>query len=176
MHRFFPTLMCVLLLGTLSGQVVAIDAAQVAKDKQSTTGLYFTSQEAAAHMQANGETTLFVDVRDPAEIFTVGMPSVADANVPFKRIALDKWDDKRGTFGLVGNPDFASGVGERLKAKGLAADDAIILICGSGKRAAKAASVLKEAGYSRVYSVVDGYKGWQKEGLAWSKKLDRAKM
>ena len=72
--------------------------------KRSTAGLYFTSKEASAHMTTNSKSTLFVDVRDPAEIFTVGMPASANTNVPFKRINLKKWDKKKSTFKLPTNP------------------------------------------------------------------------
>ena len=49
-------------------------------------------------------------------------------------------------------------------------------MCGSGKRSAKAATALTKAGYSNVYTIIDGYKGWQKSNLKWSKKLDKSKM
>ena len=171
--RYF-VLLCV--VGTTFSNAYAIEEANVPKDKRSTTGLYFTSKEASVHMATNSKSTLFVDVRDPAEIFTVGMPLSANTNVPFKRIDLNEWDNKKSTFKLPKNPDFAKDVDARLKAKGLNSNDTIILICGSGKRAAKAASVLKKSGYTNVYSVMDGYTGWQKSNLKWSKKLDKGKM
>ena len=158
------------------GNAYAVDESKVPQEKRSTTGLYFTSQEAAAHMLSDGKSTLFVDVRDPAEVFTVGMPADADTNIPFKRINLSMWDNEKSTFKLVGNPDFAKEVGDHLKVKGLGHNDTVILICGSGKRAAKAASALKKSGYTKVYSVIDGYKGWQAANLKWSKKLDKHKM
>lgn len=37
------------------------------------TGLYLTSQEASVHMTKNAKSTLFVDIRDPAEILSVGI-------------------------------------------------------------------------------------------------------
>ena len=163
-------------VGTTFSNAYAIEESKVPKEKRSTTGLYFTSIEASAHMTTNSKSTLFVDVRDPAEIFTVGMPASANTNVPLKRINLKKWDKKKSTFKLPKNPNFAEDVDDRLTAKGLSSNDTIILICGSGKRAAKAASVLKKSGYTNVYSVMDGYKGWQKSNLKWSKKLDKGKM
>ena len=159
-----------------SGQVLAIDASKVSKDKQSTTGLYFTSQEASDHMAKSGKSTLFVDIRDPVEIFTVGMPTAVDTNVTFKWVNPAAWDEKKSTFAFKNNPAFSKDIGARLKAKGLTATDNIILICGSGKRATKAASALQKAGFSKVYSVVDGYTGWQKANLKWSRKLDKEKV
>ena len=176
MKHLMKNFMLILTAFTIFSNAYAIDESKVPEDKRSATGKYFTSKEASAHMMANSKSTLFVDVRDPAEIFTVGMPTSADTNVPFKRIDLKKWDEKKSTFKLVGNPDFAKDVGAHLKTKGLSSNDTIILMCGSGKRAAQAANALKKSGYTNVYSIVDGYKGWQKSNLEWSKKLDKAKM
>lgn len=159
-----------------SSHIFAIDASKVPKSKQSTTGLYFTSLEASAHMVKNGKSTLFVDIRDPVEIFTVGMPTPVDTNVTFKWVDPSKWNDKKSTFGFKKNPDFSKNMNTALKAKGLTNADTIVLICGSGKRAAKAASALKKSGFSKVYSVMDGYKAWQKANLQWSKKLDKQKV
>lgn len=65
----------------------------------------------------------------------------------------------------------------------------MILMCRSGKRSAKAANMLADAGYTKVYSVVDGYEGdkvkkgedkgkrmkngWKNAGLPWIYSLDR---
>ena len=67
-------------------------------------------------------------------------------------------------------------VNEHLKVKGLNKDSPIILLCGSGKRAAKAASALKKGGYNKGYSAVDGYNGWQRSKLKWTKSLEENKM
>lgn len=156
--------------------VFAVDANKVAKEKQNSLGLYYTSVEASARVKAHGDKTLFLDIRDPVEIHTTGMPAGVDYNVPFKLINTKKWDKKKGKFKLDSNPDFLKDVEARLKAKGLSKDDQIITICGSGKRAAKAVNAMAKAGYKHVYSVVDGYKGWQKDKLPFDKKLDKKKI
>jgi rhodanese-related sulfurtransferase len=160
----------------ISSGVFAVDAGKVAKDKQNSLGLYLTSSETHAYMKSHGAKALFLDIRDPVEIHTVGMPAGVDYNVAFKFIDTTKWDEKKGKFKLKGNPDYAKDVAARLTTKGLTKDDRIILICGSGKRAAKAVNALAKAGYKNVYSVVDGYKGWQKNKLPFDKKLDRSKI
>ena len=174
--HFIKQIIFVSALVFFTGNVFAVDASKVPKDRQSATGLYFTSVEASEHMANNAASTLFLDIRDPVEIFTVGMPQAVDHNVTFKYIDPTKWNEKKETFGMKGNPDFVKGVNEQLTAKGLTNTDNIIVICGSGKRAAKAATALKKAGFSKVYSVVDGYQAWQKANLKWSKKLDKAKV
>jgi rhodanese-related sulfurtransferase len=155
---------------------IAVDAAKVDKAKQNALGLYMTSKEVHAHMKEQGVKTLFLDIRDPLEIHSLGMPSDVDYNVAFKLINSKKWNAKKGQFALDSNPDYLTDVAARLDAKGLSKDNRIILICGSGKRAAKAVNALAKAGYKNVYSVVDGYKGWQKNKLPFDKKLDRNKI
>jgi len=154
----------------------AVDASKVEKSKQNDLGLYLTSKETHDYMQKHGAKTLFLDIRDPVEIHTVGMPGGVDYNVAFKFINTKKWDDKQSKFKLDDNPDFLKDVEARLNAKGLSKDDRIIVICGSGKRAAKTVNFMAKAGYKNVYSVVDGYAGWQADKLPWDKKLDRNKI
>jgi rhodanese-related sulfurtransferase len=76
--------------------------------------------------------------------------------------------------------------------KGLGKDAPIIQICRSGNRSSKAADRLQAAGYTKVYSVTDGFEGdtasdGEKLGqrvvngsknanLPWTYKLDKAKM
>ena len=174
--HFIKQLILASALVCFTGSLLAIEASKVPKDRQSATGLYFTAVEASEHMASNASSTLFLDIRDPVEIFTVGMPLIADHNVTFKYIDPTKWNEKKKTFGMKGNPNFTNGVSEQLKAKGLTNADTIIVICGSGKRAAKAATALKKAGYGKVYSVMDGYKAWQKANLKWSRDLDKTKV
>ena len=47
---------------------------------------------------------------------------------------------------------------------------ALLLICRSGVRSHYAAEILAEAGFTRVYNVLDGFeKGWRPAGLPWVK-------
>ena len=161
----------VILLGSflLSNFSYAIDASKVKKAKRTKLGLYFTAVEANAHMKKHGNKTLFVDVRDPAELHTVGMPTNVDLNIPFLRIDLTRWNVKKNKFAWKKNPQFAAEMTTALQDKGLNKNDTVIVICGSGKRAAKAVNALAKAGFTKVYPVVDGYKAWQKHKLPWSR-------
>ena len=126
-------------------------------------------------------------------IYFLGMPLQADANVPYmKQPDFPVWDSAKATYKLELNPDFLPEVRHRLAEKGLGPDSPIVLICRSGDRSAAAANLLAEAGFKNVYSVVDGYEGdianegpkagqrvvngWKNAGLPWSYKLERAKM
>ena len=158
------------------GSAQAVDAGKVPAERQTKAGLYFTAQEANAHVEKNTAQTLFIDVRDPTEVFTLGMPTNADANIPFKRINVQKWDAKKNTFALDSNPRFASEVEAALKAKGLSKTDTVVLMCGSGTRSPQAVDVLADAGFTNVYLMVDGFKGWQDGKLPMSRDLEKAKM
>ena len=84
---------------------------------------------------------------------------------------------------------FVAGIDAALKNKGLGKDDTVILMCRSGSRSAKAANMLDEAGYTKVYNLVDGYEGdkakegptrgqrtvngWKNAGLPWTYLLDK---
>ena len=43
-------------------------------------------------------------------------------------------------------------------------DEELILYCGGGYRSALAADNLQKMGYSRVYSMTGGYRGWKEAG------------
>ena len=174
--------------------VAQVDPASVPEIKRSRLQLYLTATEAHDIYTREPARTLFLDVRTRAEAMYVGVPSDADALVPYveHQELMTDWDDRRGMYQLMANSDFLTEAETRLKQKGLTKADRVILICRSGDRSAHAADLLANAGYTRVYSVVDGFEGdtakdgpkagqrvvngWKNAGLPWSYKLDKARM
>jgi rhodanese-related sulfurtransferase len=171
----------------------SVDASKLPANKRTTAGLYLTAEEAAILADGFGDRMLFVDVRTRSELVFNGMPSAVDAHVPFLLDPLAaRWDDAQGAFELERNPDFVAAVERRLARKQLRSDDVVVLICQGGARAASAANALTQAGFTRVYSVVDGFEGdpapdgprkgqrivngWRNAGLPWTTKLDKSKM
>ncbi len=171
----------------------AIDAAQVPQAKQTKPGLYLDAREAHALKQQLGDRALFIDIRTRGEVSYTGMAAPVDAHVPFLEHPPNApWDDKAGRFRLEFNNDFEAEVARRLAARGLGKDDTLILMCRSGDRTAKAANLLAEQGYARVYTVIDGFEGdvakdgpdagkrvvngWKNAGLPWTYKLDKDKL
>lgn len=158
--------------------------------KITTLGLYMKAKQAHERMiGSEAAKTLLIDVRTPQEAMFIGMPQVADANVPYMVLPeLPEWDTGRKALKLVPNSSFIGEVKRRLAAKGLDANDTVILICRSGDRSAAAANLLSLAGFTRVYSVVDGFEGdlskdgkrvvngWKNDGLPWSFELSKEKM
>ena len=189
--KFFA--LCLTAIAMTSTAAYAFDAASVPPPKRTKVGQYLSAQETASFLAKSGPKTLFLDIRTPAELMFVGMPTVADANVPYMiQPDFPAWDQAKATFKLENNSDFVSEVRRRLSAKGLGSDSAIVLICRSGDRSAAAANLLAEAGLKNVYSVVDGFEGdlatqgpkagqrvvngWKNAGLPWSYNLDKEKM
>lgn len=177
----------------LVGSAFAFDAAQLPEIKRTQAGLYLDAGEALALKQKMGDKAFFVDVRTRGEVTYVGMPTMADTNIPYVEHADDaQWDDKNGRFRLDVNSDFGPELARRMQARGLGKEDTIILLCRSGDRSARAANLLTQLGYTKVYSVVDGFEGdlakegpqagqrvvngWKNAGLPWTYKLDKAKM
>lgn len=172
---------------------LAVDAAQVPQHKQTKPGLYVDAREAYALKQQLGEKAMLIDIRTRGEVSYTGVASVMDAHVPLlEHPANATWDEKAGRFRLEFNDAFDAEVARRMAAKGLGKNDTVILICRSGDRSSKAVNLLAELGYTKVYSVIDGFEGdvakdgpqagqrvvngWKNAGLPWTYKLDKDKL
>ena len=169
--------------------VVATEKNNLPEYKQTKAEKYLSSKEAFDEIQSGEGKILFLDVRTRAELAVVGMPTVADANVPFMFMTEPMtWNDEWGGFEMTRNSNFLNAVKQRLEEKRLGKDDKIFLMCRSGGRSASAADLLTEAGFTNVYSVVDGFEGdkakngerifngWKNSELPWSYELDKKKM
>ena len=179
------------LLGHYVPAVFAVNATDLPEVKRTQLGLYLDSSE--AYEVAQKEKLLFIDVRTRAEVNFLGMPTVADANIPYMELdRMYAWDEKKGVFKLDPNSDFVSEVQKRAAEKGIGKNDKIVAMCRSGDRSSKAVDLLAKVGYTKVYSVVDGYEGdmakdgpnagqrvvngWRNGKLPWSYKLSKHKM
>lgn len=191
MKYWTHTLLSIALITTTTA-AIAITKDKVPSKKQTSLNLYLTASE-ASQMISTEKDILFLDIRTRSEVNFLGMPTPADANIPyFMPESWSEWNDKKGNFKLTPNSNFLTSVEERLQKKGLSKDSKIVLICRSGSRSAKAANLMSKAGYSNVYTIVDGYEGdksktaenkgqrvvngWKNSGLPWSYKLDKEKM
>ena len=180
------------IMSLVGGAAWAIDAASVPAPKQTQAKLYLGAEEVAAFLTSKNGKVLFIDVRTPAEVMFVGNTPLMDANVPFKNGPVNAWDEKKGMLALQLNPEFAASVEARLAAKSLTKADPVVLMCRSGDRSAEAANALTAAGFTAVYSVVDGFEGdvakdgptaglrtvngWKNKNQPWGYKLDKAKL
>ncbi len=162
--------------------------------KVSKPGLYLTPQQAYDMKKNDVKGVALFDIRTRAEAVYVGMSSDADALVPFAEHTerMSDWDEKRTMYKLEPNQDFLPEIERRMKDMGLAKEAPVILICRSGDRSSKAADRLQAAGYTKVYSVPEGFEGdtakegakkgqrvvngWKNSDLPWSYKLEKGKM
>jgi len=184
-----------LVVGLLSWSLAATaaDAAELPSIKQTRFGLYLDASQAYRMKEELKDKVLLVDVRTRYELAYVGMPTVADAHIPYVEHPFDaEWDAKAGRFVLEPNGDFGPELARRLASKGLSKSDPVILICRSGDRSSRAANLLKDLGFEKVYTVVDGFEGdlakdgpnagkrvingWKNAGLPWSYKLEKEKL
>ncbi|MBA5604357.1 sulfurtransferase [Duganella sp. FT3S] len=182
-----------LALAGAAGHASAFDAAAVPEAKRAAGAQYVDAKEAYALKQRLGEHAYMVDVRTRYEVAYLGMPTVADANIPYLEHPDDAgWDAKNGRWTMSVNNDFGPELARRLTARGMGKDDTVILMCRSGDRSGRAANLLVQLGYHKVYTVVDGFEGdlakdgpqagqrvvngWKNAGLPWTYKLEPAKL
>ena len=160
--------------------------------KRTRAALYLEAKDVPAFIERSGgpARVLFLDLRTRAEAMYVGMASGVDALVPFveHQELMTDWDAQRNIYRLEPMQDFVPEVNRRLNDKGLSKTDIVVLICRSGDRSSRGANRLADDGFSRVYSVVDGFEGdmtaegrravngWKNAGLPWSYRLDKARM
>lgn len=180
------------LAGLAPAAQAAVDGASLPEAKRTRAGLYLEAREVPAFIESRGgpAKVLFLDLRTRAEAMYVGMAAQVDALVPFveHQELMTDWDAQRNIYRLEPLQDFVPEVSRRLKDKGLAKTDTVVLICRSGDRSSRGANRLAEDGFTQVYSVVDGFEGdlskdgrrsvngWKNAGLPWSYKLDKARM
>jgi len=192
MKRFINLLFSMSLVMSVPAFAGDFDASKLSKKKQTTLGLYITAKEAYQTVSVDPKHVLFVDVRTPAEVEFVGAPEMIDTNVPYMLNDFSAWDDKKKRFKKVPNSNFTVLMEEQLEAKRLTKNDKIILMCRSGSRSSKAVNLLHKAGYTNVYSVVDGFEGdkskvaatkgqrvvngWKNAHLPWTYKHAQEKM
>jgi rhodanese-related sulfurtransferase len=168
-----------------------VDPATVPEIKRTQAAMYLEAREVPAFIESQGgpARVLFLDIRTRAEAMYLGMPTTVDALVPFVEPTelMNDWDAQRSAYKLDPVQDFVPEVNRRRAQKKLDKTDVVVLICRSGDRSARAADRLAQDGYTRVYSVVDGFEGdmkdgrrsvngWRNANLPWSYKLEKAKM
>jgi rhodanese-related sulfurtransferase len=189
LKNLFATFIAVAMLAAFSNAAMAEDWSKLNKKHQTTLGLYMTSTQSYDYMMKNMDKALFLDVRTPSELNYLGVVTVMDANVPTDTMDGTTWDDKKSRYRRAHNENFVADVDAHLKAKGLKKTDTVILMCRSGDRSAAAVNVLAKAGYTKVYTVVDGFEGgkakkgenkgkrvvngWKNAGLPWTYSMDK---
>lgn len=166
----------------LSGEELggSVDPFDLKADHRTVLGLYLTSKEAYRYLKADPKI-LFIDARSRAEVNFLGLPDDADANIPYGFVHPGYRLGQDGRFyNRLKNEYFVEAVRELIVRQGLGGDPLIFVICRAGYGAARVVDELAGAGFTRVYSVVDGFEGdldeagkrtingWKNSGLPWS--------
>lgn len=180
----------------LSSQAWALDPASITKSWQKTPyELYLSAKEAFDLKYKNKDSLLLIDVRNEAEVHYTGIPTIVDANIPY-RLDSNKWKMKKkgvyGTFVKPKNPNFVNAVENLVKQRGFTKDVPIIVMCATGARAPFAVKALHKHGFKTVYSQIEGFEGsraktgpnkgrrvingWKNENLPWTYDLVPEKM
>ena len=183
-HLFAASLI-LLITGSADAAELAssVDAAKLPKGKTTSLGLYLTATDTHAAITAD-PGIVYVDVRDPIEIAFVGRPEGIDAIVPLNLFS-STFDAGKGRLAASPNKDFIAQIDRIMQREGKSKDDPLVVACRSGGRSARAANMLAEAGYTRVYNQIEGFEGdwnketgsrdrngWRNAGLPWTMKLD----
>ena len=185
MKRFALGLMAALLLTpAFAGAYQPLDTSKLPPSKQTKAGLYLSAPEAYKMKSAEGDKVMFIDVRTRGEFLFLGTTAVTDVNIPY--MELDDpvtFDKKNNRYGMSPNSDFVAAVNAAVAGHHLTKSDPIILMCRSGDRSSPAANLLQQAGYTKVYSVDDGFEGdmskegrrdvngWKNADLPWAYKM-----
>lgn len=182
-------LLTILAMGFMGSATIVAADAPTKKAKQTPQGLYLTAKEAHDMVKKDPSKVLFVDVRTPAELYFVGYPDMIDINIPTSYIDYTKFKEKKNKvkFASHKNEKILQQLEAALKAKKLTKDSDIILICRSGSRTGRLATILNDSGYKKVYTVIDGFEGdkdknhkrtvngWKNAGLPWGYKIVKEK-
>jgi rhodanese-related sulfurtransferase len=151
--------------------------------KQTTLGLYVTAKEAYSMWQANPDKVQLLDIRTVVEYIWVGHPEMSLTIPAFNQTS--RWDDQLKMFALEPDKNFVLQVEKRF-----AKDAILLLFCRSGDRSARAVDMLAKAGFTKAYTITDGFEGdmvtdpesvfvgkrmkngWNNSGLPWTYKVD----
>ena len=185
-----PSLLAMALCYTLISPVLNAAKKPEKATAQTTLNLYVTAQE-AWELLSKDPSALLIDVRDPIEIKFTGYATGTDIHVPWMVSDPQRWDEKRSSWAMKKNTNFESQVLSALNSKKASLETAIFVMCRSGStRSAPAVNLLAEKGYTRVWTIVDGFEGgklqsgnskgvrakdgWRNSGLPWSYKVDES--
>lgn len=155
----------------------------IPQGKQTVPGLYVYSTQAYEMWKKNPGNVKIIDCRTPGEYVFTGHPPMA-YNIPSAFIT-HRFDLRRGQYIMRENPNFTNMVKARF-----GKDKTLLIMCRSGYRSAFAVNKLAQAGYTRVYNVLDGFEGelleragnlyhdrhfkggWKNSDLPWTYTLD----
>lgn len=183
--RMFFLLLGALMAVMLVAPAFAADPPAADSGKTTKLGLYATSKEAYDMWSAAKDKVKVLDCRTPEEYAFVGHAPMA-YNIPSRFMSYD-FNAEKKDYAMKTNEKFV----EMVKAK-LNPDDTVLVMCRSGQRSAVSANLLADAGFKKVYNIIDGFEGdkekdknspnfgkrtvngWRNSGAPWTYDMDPA--
>jgi rhodanese-related sulfurtransferase len=126
--------------------------ANLPEGKKTVLGLYVTARDAYGQYQAAPDRVKIIDVRTPEEFMFSGHAPIA-WKIPVVAVTY-QWDADKKQFPVRPLPDFVARV-QRVATP----DDTLMVMCRSGGRGAMAVNLLAQAGFKKVYNIIDGMEG-----------------
>jgi rhodanese-related sulfurtransferase len=159
----------------------------VPAQKQTRLNLYVNAWQAWEKWSASPGTIHILDVRTPAEYIFIGHAPMA-VNIPLTFFP-GTVDPNTLRPDMPKNDHFIGDVKKRFKKT-----DTIFVMCRSGGRSAAAVNLMAEAGFEKVYNIIDGFEGdslkdpdsyhygkrvingWKNSGAPWTYELERERV
>lgn len=159
----------------------SVNEADLPKKKTNEPGNYITAAESITLLKERDDVAL-IDIRSPEETMFVGYATDTDANIPFMNVDPDHiYNPKKSSYKMMPNDGFVDQIKGYVAANN---PSALLIICRSGGRSAKAVDMLAKAGVETpAYTVVDGFEGdksdagkrtvngWKNAGGDWTYKV-----
>lgn len=116
-----------------------------------------TARQAYRMWESDPDNVIILDVRTTEEYAQIGHPPMA-YNIPFA-ILVGEFDLSKKNYSMRQNPNFLKAVKKRFFR-----EDTILLLCRSGQRSGIAEKMLRNAGFSSVHNIADGFEGYSTHG------------
>jgi rhodanese-related sulfurtransferase len=144
-------LMLIYLIICLFAAGISIAETTLPLKKQTVLGKYINAKKAYEMYVASPDTIKILDVRTIGEYIFVGHAPMA-TNIPFMFLKPGIMATNKPFMPM--NKNFIHEVEQKYKK-----DDIIFAICRSGGRSAAAVNILAKAGFTNIYTIVDGFEG-----------------
>lgn len=181
MRSVFTGLLALALLAMVAQAGLAADP-PADKAKLTRQGKYLTASEAYA-LYAKDNGVIVLDVRTPQEYVFVGHPTMAH-NIPIM-LWTDRFNAGKRQYDMAENKGFIDAVQAKFNK-----DQTFAVLCRSGQRSAMAVNKMADAGFEKVYNIIEGFEGekvadkddprfgqrtkdgWKNTGNPWTYDLD----
>ncbi len=152
MPRIRAIITIAFLVSLLSSSLVLAADKPADEKKHTKAGLYVTAKEAFEQWNADKDGVKILDCRTPEEYVFIGHAPMA-YNIPGRFLSYD-FNAEKKAYDMKPNDGFVAAAQAKFKP-----GDVIMIMCRSGQRSAECVNRLTDAGFTKVYTIVDGFEG-----------------